>query len=276
MIFDFGKHSGKSVKKVVREDRNYCSWIVKEFNNKNFDDLKAEVEKELSKTGSEPENPNIMPFGKYKGQGLGAFVYGDDDYCEWLLDKDSFKEEYPETYCKLNRLFKLYKDQEEELRYFYILVFEDQGYVKVGITSNFIAKRIYSYSHTNQHIYTDHNIIYDRSYVFMTNDLKIESKVLQHFDGQRIDKRSERLEVLPEQIEEYIKSEQQKHPQFYYRRKCLKDFFPFKDSKTFRDTFYVKINQFHDFRTSYRLCLRDHRLLDQYYPGFQEIKQFQS
>lgn len=277
MIFDFGKHSGDAVEDVVAKDRNYCIWLLKKFKNKKFDAIKKEIDKELSKTEPQPEQENIMPFGKYKGQALKEFAFGDDtSYCKWLLDKESFKKEYPKTYSNLKRLYTLYKNQDGELRYFYVLVFAEKDYVKVGITSNFIAKRIYNYSHTNHHLYNDHNIIYAQSYVFMTNDVMIESKVLEHFHDERVDSRSERLDVSRESVEEYIDKERQKHAQFYYRRKCLKGFFPFKDSKTFRDTFYIKINEFENFRKSYRQYLRQYELLDQYQPGFKEISQFQN
>lgn len=87
-----------------------------------------------------------MMFGKYEGKKNDDFILFDKYYFKWLLGKDSFKNEYSKTYNYLKKYFEfIYIEQVSSVVFFYILTFCKRDYLKVGITSNYIVQRIYSY-----------------------------------------------------------------------------------------------------------------------------------
>jgi hypothetical protein len=215
----------------------------------------------------------VSMFGKYEGEEIENFIFSDKSYCKWLLEKDSFKIEYPKTFNFLNKYFNIiYSEQVTDILYFYVLKFIDREYVKVGITRDFIVKRIYSYSHTIN--YYDQDVIdYKNSFVFKSNDIDIEKKVLKSFKGQRIDRKTERVVTTISDIEKYIKECERINDDFYYRKKCLKDFIPFENSSDFKESFYIKLNQFQDFKNVYESNLKNINLFKKYNSDFHEIQE---
>lgn len=272
MTFTFGKYNGEDIDFVLEIDRKYCEWIVQNIEKK-YPVIYKELNEKLSNLEPEVENSQIMMFGKYEGYEIEDFLFSDKSYCNWLLKKDSFKEEYPKTHDYLNKYYNLiYSEQITESVYFYVLRFLDREYVKVGITSNFIVKRIYSYSHTMNY-YVQDVIDYQNSFVFKSNDIEIEKRVLKYFKPQRIDRKTERVVTTITEIEEFIASCKSLNNEFYYRKKCLKDFIPFKFSTDFSESFYIKINQFQDFKNVYESNLKKIGLFENYNPEFYEIKE---
>ncbi len=275
MTFTFGKYNGVDIDFVLEIDRKYCEWIVQNI-EKRYPDIYPVLIEKLSKLDPECENPQIMMFGKYEGEEIEKFIFSDKSYCKWLLEKESFKIEYPKTFEFLSKYFDIiYNEQVTETVFFYVLKFIDKEYLKVGITGDFIVKRIYSYSHTIN--YYDQDIIdYKNSFVFKSNDIEIEKKVLKHFKGQRIDRKTERVVTTISDIEKYIKECEKLNSDFYYRKKCLKDFIPFEYSFDFKESFYIKINQFQDFKNVYESNLKNINLFKNYNSDFTKYERIKT
>lgn len=274
MIFTFGKYEDYEVDLVIDIDRKYCEWITEKIKNKDkHKELYAEIVKRLAEIEPEPENPSIMMFGKYEGVEIEDFIFNDKSYCEWILEKDSFKNEYPKTYEYLKKYYEvIYEEQASDVVFFYILTFCDRDYLKVGITSNFIVKRVYSYTHA-MNFYQNDVIDYKNSFVYMTNDAEIEKKVLKNFKKLRVDRKTERIKTSISEIDYYISEEQRANHDFYYSKKCINDFIPFDYGNEFKNSFYIKINEFVNFRDVYENHLKRLNLIDKYNPEFMEIRQ---
>lgn len=272
MIFTFGQYRDYEVDFVAKVDRKYCEWIAGKIKNKEKDkELYCAIIHKLSTIKVEPENPNVMMFGKYVGCNIEDFIFNDKSYCEWLLSEDSFKIEYPKTHKHLKKYYTIiYKESISKIAFLYILTFCDRSYLKVGITSNYIVKRIYSYTHTIN-FYTKDVIDYNKSFVYMTNDTEIEKKVLKHFRSQRVDKKTERIRISIDEIDNYIIHEQHNNHDFYYLKKCLNEFIPFDYGNLFKESFYIKINEFVKFKEVYERHLDRLNLLSKYNPFFNEI-----
>lgn len=272
MTFTFGKYEGEEIDFVLEIDRKYCEWVVQKI-EKRYPEIYAELIEKISKLEPEIENPQIMSFGKYEGEEIENFIFSDKSYCKWLLAKQSFKDEYPKTYEFLKKYFDIiYHEQTTETVFFYVLHFVNREYVKVGITGNFIVKRLYSYSHT-MNFYDKDTIDYKKSIVFKSNDIEIEKKVLKYFKNDRIDRKTERVVTSTIEIENYIKSIDKSDNENFYRKKCIHDFIPFDYSPDFRNSFSIKINQFQDFKNVYEENLRKVGLFDIYNPEFYEIRE---
>lgn len=272
MTITFGKYNGEDIDFIIETDRKYCEYLIEKIEKK-YPEIHRILKEKLSKLEPEIEDTQIINFGKYKGQEIESFIFSDKSYCIWLLKQDSFKKEYPKTFDFLFNYFNvIYNEQITEIVYFYILKFVDREYVKVGITSNFIVKRIYSYSHTMNYYYKD-IIDYKNSYVFKSNDIEIEKKILKHFKSQRIDRKTERVIASISEIESFIINCNKLDNEFYYRKKCLKDFIPFEFSTDFSESFYIKINQFQDFKNVYESNLKSVGLFDKYNPEYFEIRE---
>lgn len=274
MIFTFGKYEDYEVDIVIDIDRKYCEWISEKIKNKDeHKELYSELVKRLAEIEPEPENPSVMMFGKYEGVEIEDFIFNDKSYSEWILEKESFKIEYPKTYDYLKKYYEIiYKEQASEIVFFYFLTFCDRDYLKVGITTNFIVKRVYSYTHT-MNFYQNDVIDYKNSFVYMTNDTEIEKKVLKSFKKQRVDRKTERIITTINEIDSFIGEEQKVNQDFYYSKKCLNDFIPFDYGNEFKESFYIKINEFVNFRDVYENHLTRLDLIDKYNPEFMEIRQ---
>jgi hypothetical protein len=274
MIFTFGKYKDYEVYYVIKIDRKYCEWILEKNKKKdNYKELNAEIVKRLSEIEPEAENSSNMMFGKYEGEKIDDIILLDKSYCKWLLGKDSFKNEYPKTYNYLQKYFEIiYIEQASSVVFFYILTFCKRDYLKVGITSNFIVQRIYSYIHS-MNFYQNDIIDYKNSFVFMSNDIEIEKKVLKNFKELRIDRKTERVKTSVKEIESYIEELKRVNHEFYYSKKCINDFIPFNYGNEFKNRLHIKINEFVNFRNIYEIFLRQQNLIDKYNPEFIEISQ---
>lgn len=278
MEFEFGKYENWEVRDVVDTDRDYAIWLLNRIKKKEkLSDLSAEIEHWLNEIPETIQDPNIIRFGKYEGCHIEHFVYSDKSYCKWLLDKSNLEKEAPETYKILKRLYQVfYIDQKQDIINFYILKFKDKDYVKVGMTSLFILHRIYNYF-GGSNFYYDHNIDFSKSFVYKTNDLEIETKVLKDLADCRVDNRTERMNLGLEAIEKHLAKERRKSDgKYFYFKKSLYDFFPFESGEAARKSFRIKLNEFVQFEANYKRNLENLGLLEKYHPEFHSISQFKN
>lgn len=278
MNFTFGKYKNFEVEYVIEINRKYCEWISKRIKYKEkHRALYTEIVRKLSEIkDNNPENPNVMAFGKFEGMKIDDLIFNEKSYCKWLLSKESFRMEYPATYDYLLRYYTIvHEKMDSKVIYLYLLSFCDREYLKIGKTINFIVKRIYSYTHCIT-FYSHHVIDFKNSYVYMTNDLDIEKKILKTFKGQRIDRKTERISTSIEIIENYLKLEQKNNLNFYYSKKRMHKFLPFDNGKEFSQCFSLKINEFVRFKENYERRLKELDLLSDYDPIFNEIRQFKN
>ncbi|WP_027126295.1 GIY-YIG nuclease family protein [Gelidibacter mesophilus] len=278
MIFTFGKYKDYEVDFVIENNRRYCEWIHKKIKNKEkHKELYSEIIQKLSQTeDNKSENPNVMAFGKFEGIKIDDFIFNEKSYCKWLLTKESFKLEYPATYKVLQQYYTVvHEENASKVIFLYLLTFYDKNYLKIGKTSNFIVKRIYSYTNCST-FYFNHIIDFKKSYVYMTNDIEIENRILKTFKDQRIDKKTERICTPIENIENYLKLQQKNNLNFYYSKKCLHSFLPFDNGKEFSQCINLKINEFVRFRKNYERRLKELSLFSDYDPIFNEIRQFKN
>jgi len=208
-----------------------------------------------------------MKFGKHVLEPIEDVVVNDPSYVKWLLKKDSFKEEYPKTFEKLSRYYDLLYNNEivGNSMFLYVLKFKNRGYIKPGKTSQFIVRRIYNYAGVST-LYCHDNIDIVNSFVYKTNDLKIENEILKEFTEQRVDK-SERLNIDIELVKKFVQSKAISS-NFFYLKKSLFDFIPYKSGFDFREDFTLKINQFAAFEQLYIEHLKAKGLYEKYNPDF--------
>lgn len=276
MKFDFGKYDGWDVSDVVKKDRDYSKWILNRIKKKEkLKKLSAEIQRQLDEIPAKDIDPNIIRFGKYQGQKLSDFVYEDKSYSKWLLEKSNLQREAPETYEILERLYQVFHiDQKREFTHFYALSFKDRNYLKIGITSQFPLFRLYNYIGT-MNFYLDHDIDFKNSFVYKTNDLQIESKILKEFKDYRVCNKTERMNLTLRTIEKHLIDERNKSQgKHFYHKKCVYDFFPFESGQQARNAFRLKVNEFNHFEENYKKHLERLGLLDQYKPEFYAMSEF--
>ena len=267
MKIPFGKvYLDKDIEFVLQVDRNYLIWATEQKNivNKYPNEISFILSK-LEISENQGENSNQINFGKYYLNTIEYVVLNDKSYSIWLLKKESFKKEYPKTYENLKKYFELIYENQNNHIIFYLLKFKNKEYIKIGHTKQYIVRRIYNYSGFSE-IYRNDKIDFKNSFVYLTDDLNIELEILSEYKNYRLDKKSERLSCLSQNIIEYIDNKTtNKH---FYSKKCLSDFIPFEDSFEFRDSFILKLNQFVNFEKHYIDHLKNINLFENYEPNF--------
>eukprot|EP00403_Amphidinium_massartii_P020362 CAMPEP_0178399176 /NCGR_PEP_ID=MMETSP0689_2-20121128/15148_1 /TAXON_ID=160604 /ORGANISM="Amphidinium massartii, Strain CS-259" /LENGTH=250 /DNA_ID=CAMNT_0020019951 /DNA_START=54 /DNA_END=806 /DNA_ORIENTATION=+ len=83
-VVDFGKYKGDTFADVIRNDPDYCEWIL------GVSDVTSGSMMQFQRYLSEnfvPPTPDeqIVAFGKYKGETFSDMLRLDPDYCEWIL-----------------------------------------------------------------------------------------------------------------------------------------------------------------------------------------------
>lgn len=239
----------------------------KNIRNK-YPEASAYIDKLLESTAPAIENTEVFQFGQYDQYRIEDVVLNHPSYIKWLMKKDSFKEEYPKTYEKLSRYYDLLYNNEiiGDSIFLYVLKFKNRRYIKPGKTSQFIVRRIYNYAGITTVFYHDEIDIVN-SFVYKTNDLKIEDDILKEFKEQRVSKRSERLNIDIKLVEKFVQFKAF-NSDFYYLKKSLFDFIPYKSGFAFREDFILKINQFTAFEQLYIEHLKSKGLYKKYNPDF--------
>ncbi|MEO9870325.1 MAG: hypothetical protein ABJQ69_03420 [Ekhidna sp.] len=267
MEFSFGQYEGLTVDEVLEIDPKYCKWIVTKI-EKRKPELYQEIIAKISEISEIDETPEIMPFGKYREWLIEEFIFDDKSYCEWLLNESTLGSEYPRTYQYLEKYFEqVYGSELDEIAYFYLLKFDNQEYIKPGITSNYIVKRIYSYTHTIN-LYMKDEIDYKGSFVYRTTNLNLEKMFLVNFKEHRVDKKSERVKIKMNVATMYVDELRKSDSSFEYFKKPLSDFIPYDYGSEFKRSFRAKINEFQKFRKVYEAHLLNSNLLKSYNPEF--------
>ena len=268
MIFTFGKYKDYKVEHIVNSDRKYCEWLLKSIENKEeYKEMYSEIVKKLAEIKSEPENPQMMMFGKYDSIKIENFISSDKSYCEWLLRKESFKDEYPETYDYLKKCYDAVHRNATEIKYFFVLNFRETDYLKIGITKNFIVKRIYGYTQKVNN-YEKDLIDYKSSFVYRTNDMEIQKKTLKNFNELTIDGRTKKIVTSVDDIDSFITKNENTSPDYFYTKKCLYDFIPFDNGTELEHSIDIKSNEFANFKEVYEDHLRRLNLRHKYNPEF--------
>lgn len=275
MLFPFGQYKDQEIDFILDFDRPYCEYVL---GFKNIQTKHPEFWQVLSdklKLHVRVESPiNEMSFGKYYLLEMEEFIH-DKSYCKWLLSKDSFSKEYPKQYEYLQRLFDLVYEEQADSKfiYFYVLFFqlsneEEADYIKVGKTTQFIVKRIYNYAGIMTY-YSSRNIDFVNSFLYKTNYLDTEKSVLKHFSKERMDKKTERLQLeISGEVDHFIKDLAKEKKEYYFLKKPMTDFIPFADSADFNKAFSLKSNQFVDFEKHYEKFLKENGLYHLYNPHF--------
>ena len=70
-----GKHRGLSFEEVAKNDRSYCSWILREQPHG-----LRKIYKYLVET-----HGGLLHIGKHKGKYFKEVMVEDEDYCEWVM-----------------------------------------------------------------------------------------------------------------------------------------------------------------------------------------------
>lgn len=84
-ILDFGKHKGKTLKEIIREDFQWIEWALN-YSDHFHCDIDAVIE-ERKRTIKRYHLDDVIPFGKYKGQTIRYIYENDINYLRWLMDK---------------------------------------------------------------------------------------------------------------------------------------------------------------------------------------------
>lgn len=82
---DFGKHKGKTLQEIIRDDFKWVEWAL-DYSDHFHCDIDAVIE-ERKKTIKRYHTDDIIPFGKYKGQTIRYIYENDINYLRWLMDK---------------------------------------------------------------------------------------------------------------------------------------------------------------------------------------------
>lgn len=265
IIIDFGTYLGLSAEELFLIDPKYCKWIIR---NSGFKRNSPELVSFLNKKFE--ENPDvldsmILDFGPYYGKEIKDIIF-DKNYCKWLLNKsESFKSEYPNMYNELFDLMNLhYKDS---YLYMYVLCFKDTDFIKIGKTKQFIVRRMYNYVYGDIN-YINYNIDWSKSFVYKTNCLTAENELINLLHQYKLNDFKERFDL---EALNHLQSEIQKiniDGNYYFNKKKLIDFIPFKDSNEWKENFYVKINGFKDFERMYLNILDELDLKHRFNPDF--------
>ncbi len=251
MKFPFGKYSHLEVKRIIKDDLNYCIFISKQKNiRKHHPNFHKYLVNLISKAKTSKENSDIMPFGKYRGMKLSEMVLISKSYNQWLIEKTTFFSEYPETYKNFMSLHNAICQQSKATIIFYILIFHDQDFIKVGKTKQYFPKRLYNYVVCDR-IYENYNIDIKKSIVFKTNDLEIERKVLNEFKEFAWLNPREALFLDKDYIIDFIRSQKKENQQHFYLKKPVFDFIPYKTGKDMREDFVMHTDKYHDFKGIY-------------------------
>lgn len=265
IIVEFGQYSGITAEALFSIDPKYCQWIVREKGFKrNFPELVDFLNKKFEK------NPSVLDaetldFGPYYGKKVKDII-SDKNYCGWLINKSkSFKFEYPNMYQELVKLYNLHYS--EKCIYLYVLRFKNADFIKVGKTKSFIVRRMYDYIYGDIN-YMNENVDWSKSFVYKTNCLTAENDLIKLLSKYKVNGWKERfsLEAL-----DYIQSEIHSlnvDEKYYFNKKILSDFIPFKDSEAWRNQFYVPINAFKDFERMYIDLLDNLGLIKRFNPEF--------
>lgn len=276
MQFTFGKYDGMEINHVIQLDLPYCKWVLEKTNIPNkekFKDFVEELKKQVAEAPEYDDSDLVIRFGEYNGYTVDEIIH-DKDYCEWLLQKKSFIEEYPNIHKELEKLYDLHYsilNPDKNTACFYILFFKDRDYIKIGFTKDFIVRRIYNYSYTMKS-YKDENIDLEKSIVYKTNCLDIENLIKEDFEKYRVDSIREKFYVeCFQDIKDYIKQLSTLDNDYFFLMKPLKEFIPFKDGFDFKDKFKLKINEFQDFKEKYEEQLKKLKINNKYIPEFTGI-----
>lgn len=272
MKFPYGKYEGLEVSEVVTFDREYCEWLASKRISKIHEEFADYLRNLLENLPPKQEDSSRIHFGQYEGYSFEELLLEDKSYAEWLLKKnDRFKIEYPESHKKLQEYYdSVFGDVQGSETQFYVLAFKNRDFLKVGKTGVNMVKRIYNYFSIAT-IYSDDTIDFRKSYAFLTNDLKLEKAVLDFFKEQRIDRRSERLQVGIKEVIKFVENRKKECLENYYIKKSLFDFLPFDSHEYFKANFYVKINDFPNFQQRYEQFLTKEGLYHLYQPIYTNL-----
>lgn len=96
----FGKHRGKTHGELLKEDREYCKWIVSKKDDKDFkytdtlkwlEDQGVKAKLVKSKIAYDPDEvltlSSLLPFGKHKGVSYKTLFNQQREYCTWVVDQ---------------------------------------------------------------------------------------------------------------------------------------------------------------------------------------------
>lgn len=82
---DFGKHKGKTLQEIIREDFQWIEWALN-YSDHFHCDIDAVIE-ERKKTIKRLHPDDVLSFGKYKGQTIRYIYENDPSYLRWLMER---------------------------------------------------------------------------------------------------------------------------------------------------------------------------------------------
>ncbi|CAE8602235.1 unnamed protein product [Polarella glacialis] len=85
----FGKHKGQSFAQVLKDDPDYCSWVLGACQEKDVAGALKRLGKFIKKNGEGIGIKKIdtVGFGKYRGMTFQEVKDADPSYCEWVVTK---------------------------------------------------------------------------------------------------------------------------------------------------------------------------------------------
>ena len=89
-VLQFGKYRGSLLSEVVKEDPDYCQWILSASEEAEASRGFLQVADWIKTNAPDVANVAAQPvlkFGKYRGSLLSEIVQTDVDYCRWILSK---------------------------------------------------------------------------------------------------------------------------------------------------------------------------------------------
>lgn len=270
MEIDFGAYQGFSADEVFKIDPRYCLNIItnKAFKKSRYSELIQYLQNKLE------ENPDILnsetlEFGNYKGLRAEDIIQNKNN-CKWLFRQEWVAFQYPKVIERLKDLYSIHYLNSPDLNccYFYVLTFKNANFLKIGITKQTnVIRRIYNYLYGYTD-YINYNISIRESFVYKTNCFDIEKIMLEELKGLRLDNKTERIQkidlgILDDLIRKIILD-----GSHYVYKKNLRELIPFRDGDTWKKSFYVRINEFHDFEKLYTQLLWDKKIYKSYNPEF--------
>lgn len=262
IVISFGTYKGITAEHLFDVDPLYCHWITtKKSFKRNHKKLVAYFRQKVAESPS-IFNLETMGFGKYFGLNPDAFI-DDQAYCKWLINNKSFLDEYPRMYQDLKELYDvIYPDN---ICFFYVLSFHGTSFIKIGHTKQSIVRRVYNYLYDYTD-YTKYNIDIENSFVYQTTFLEIEKFMLNKLADFRLNKREEKfsLNALP-LLKNHIQNIKIQD-KYCFHKKPLKDVIPFVDGDTWKENFYIDINNFQNFDNEYIELLKRLDLYGVYSP----------